>query len=125
ELTAEKLGFKQFDLIYLGDVVGHLFSPLKALDVLAGLCRKMLVVTIPYNPNLPRVPGNPHPSMLFQGYRLVQLDSRSWWVPNFTCMEHMLKRIGFAQVTSGGRFSEIVRNIGLPLHREIVCATRS
>jgi tRNA (mo5U34)-methyltransferase len=125
ELSAEKLGCSRFDLIYVGDVVGHLFSPLKALDVLAGLCAKMLVVTIPYNPNLPSVPVNPQPAMMFQGYRLVQLDNRSWWVPNFTCMEHMLKRIGFEQVTSGGRFSDFVRNIGLPLYREIVCASRS
>jgi tRNA (mo5U34)-methyltransferase len=125
DLTAEKLGCDQFDLVYVGDVLGHIFSPLKALDVVAGLCRKMLVVTIPFDPNVADPPVNPQPIMTYQGHRRALLDGRSWWTPSFTCVEHMLKRIGFAEIKSRGRFSTIARAIGVAAHREIVCASRS
>ena len=45
DLTPAFLGVDGFDLIYAGDILLHLFSPLHALDVLASLCRGTLVIS--------------------------------------------------------------------------------
>src|SRR5262249_55707897 len=83
---------EKFDLIYAGDVLLHLFSPLKALDVLSQLCRGSLVVTI----DVP-FPGITidFPLMAFMGLLSMQADRRTWWAVNAPCVEHILKRMGF------------------------------
>src|SRR5256712_6230979 len=53
DLSAKKLGVDTFDLIFVGDVLLHIFSPLKALAALAPLCRGTLVISqqVPNNEN--------------------------------------------------------------------------
>src|SRR5438132_4336146 len=45
DLSAQKLGVDAFDLIFVGDVLLHTFSPLRALASLAPLCRGTLIVS--------------------------------------------------------------------------------
>ena len=95
ELTAEKLGEEEFDLIFAGDILLHLFSPLKALDVLASLCRGTLVVS---SDMLHR--GGGTPLMRFLGQQSQKTDSRTWWKFNSSCIEAMLQRLAIRECPS-------------------------
>ena len=44
-LTPDKLGADSFDLVFVGDLLIHTMAPLKALNVLASLCRKTMVIS--------------------------------------------------------------------------------
>lgn len=110
DLTLANLGGERFDLIFAGDVLLHLFSPLQALDVLAGLCRGALVVTIDA-----AFPGPAHlPLLAFMG------DHRAWWNASVGCVEAMLKRLGFSAVSVAGRHTGVVRSHGVPYARDVI-----
>jgi SAM-dependent methyltransferase len=114
DLTLAKLGGETFDLIFAGDVLLHLFSPLKALDVLAGLCRGSLVVTIDA-----AFPGPAHlPMLAFLGDH--RDDQRAWWIASVGCVEAMLKRLGFGTVSVVGRHSGLLRPDCVPYAREVI-----
>lgn len=119
DLTLTKVGGEKFDLVYAGDILMHLFSPLKALDVLSGLSRGSLMLTleVPF-------PGNAaEPLMSFRG--LVNgKEGRTWWMPSRGFAEHALKRMGFGSVGVCGAYSGIVRNAWFPYHREVIRGTR-
>lgn len=114
DLTPAKLGREQFDLVYAGNILVHLFSPLKALDVLAGLCKKTLIATIG------SAPQRREPSMTFQ-----KSNPRAWWAPNRACMEHMLSRLGFAGVQCTGHYSGWLRRAWHVYHCDIIEANRA
>lgn len=114
DLTLAKLGGEKFDLIFAGDVLLHLFSPLQALDVLAGLCRGALVVTIDA-----AFPGPAHlPLLAFMGDH--REDQRAWWMAGVGCVEAMLKRLGFTAVSVVGRHSGVLRPDCVPYAREVI-----
>lgn len=121
DLLKTPLAREPFDFIYAGDILLHLFSPLKALDVLAQLCRGSLVVTVdvpfPYGPT-------PLPLALYLGGYSQETDSRTWWMLSPTFIEHALKRLGFATVSVVGRYSGVVRRCWVPFSREVLLATR-
>lgn len=120
DLTLAKLGGEKFDLVYAGDILMHLFSPLQALDVLSNLCRGSLMLTI----EVPFPGPTDEPLISFRG--LVNgKEGRTWWMPSRTCAEHMLKRMGFGSVGVSGRYSGIVRNAWFPYHREVIRGTRA
>lgn len=97
DLSAEKLGRESFDVVFLGDVLLHTFSPLAGLAAVAPLCRGLLVLA----QHLPTVdPGQP--LMLFTGNAR---DRRTWWHANAACLEQMLRRVGFRDVKQVGRHS--------------------
>ncbi len=120
DLTLAKVGGEKFDLVYAGDILMHLFSPLKALDVLSGLCRGSLVLTI----ETPFPGPADQPLIAFRGL-LNGTEGRTWWMPNRACAEHFLKRLGFESVGVCGRYSGIARRAWFPYWREVVCGTRS
>jgi tRNA (mo5U34)-methyltransferase len=94
DLSPEKLGRDAFDLVFLGDILLHIFSPLKALASVAPLCRSTLIIS----QELPNT-EDPQPMMQYIGGETRGGDSRSWWLPNKLCFEQMLKRLGFKTVS--------------------------
>src|SRR3989442_659955 len=89
DLSAKKLGVDTFDLIFVGDVLLHIFSPLKALAALAPLCRGTLIVSSDLANE-----GYGQPIMQYIGGEERSGDNRSWWIPNRLCLEKRLKRLG-------------------------------
>jgi tRNA (mo5U34)-methyltransferase len=119
DLTTEKLGAESFDLVFVGDVLVHTMAPLKALNVLASLCRKTMVIS----QDLPDVAGDT-PVMVYQGGDRPHSDSRSWWHANKACWTQMLKRLGFAEVGVAGRHQGVVRREWLYYDRAILVASK-
>lgn len=119
DLTLSKVGGEKFDLVYAGDILMHLFSPLRALDVLSGLCRGSLMLTI----EVPFPGPDGEPLISFRGLA-NGTEGRTWWMPSRTCAEHMLKRMGFGKVGVAGQYSGIVRQAWFPYRREVIRGTR-
>src|SRR5262249_24812093 len=120
DLTLDRLGGERFDLVYAGDVLLHLFSPLKALDVLTGLCRGSLVATI----DVP-FPGPAElPFMRFLGNASVETDRRTWWMLSSGCLSDVLARMGFSDVSVVGEYSGIARRAWFSYVREVLRATK-
>jgi tRNA (mo5U34)-methyltransferase len=120
DLSLEKLGGEKFDLVYAGDILLHLFSPLRALDVLAGLCRGSLVATI----EVPFPGAAPHPLMLFRGNASAETDRRTWWMLSSGCVHDILARLGFRSASVVGRYSGVVRRAWMTYEREVIRATK-
>ncbi len=118
DLTVAKVGGGKFDLVYAGDILMHLFSPFKALDVLGGLCRGALVVTI----EVPFPGPADQPLIAFRGL-INGEEGRTWWMPSRACVEQMLRRLGFGTVELAGRYSGIARRAWFPYWREVIRAT--
>jgi tRNA (mo5U34)-methyltransferase len=119
DLTPQKLGAEDFDLVFVGDMLVHTMAPLKALNVLATLCRKTMIIS----QDIPELAGTT-PVMVYQGGDRAQGDSRSWWLPNTACWTQMLKRLGFADVQVSGHHDGVVRREWLYYDRAILVATR-
>jgi tRNA (mo5U34)-methyltransferase len=124
DLTPEKLGVEAFDLIFVGDVLGHLFSPLQALNVLAPLCRGAMIISL----DVMRIPTNPlYPESLPTMYYLggsKEDGGRSWWIPDRACLYQMLDKVGFRSVEIAGEHTCLVRRCWLPSHRAIYHAKK-
>src|SRR5262245_60388514 len=87
DITPEKLGREQFDFVFLGDILGHLFSPLAALNAIAPLCRREMVISL----DLADLPGS---SLQYGGGGQRETDGRSWFAPNWAALQQMLLRVG-------------------------------
>lgn len=93
DLSAEKIGFNDFDLVFIGDLLQHIYSPLKALVAVAPLCKKLVISQRLYEST------DKSPVMLYVGgdKRCVRWWAQ-WWFPNKICFEKILKRVGFRNV---------------------------
>jgi len=118
-LTPERLGVDGFDLIYLGDVTPHVFSPLQVLDVAASLCKKTLIMSLDLWQSAAKEPG-----MLFTGGPNASPDNRSWWQPNRMCLDQMLRRVGFQRIEEVGRARGVVRRIWQVFDRPVIRASK-
>jgi hypothetical protein len=124
DLNAEKLGSDGFDLIFLGDVLGHLFSPLTALNTLAPLCRDQMIISLDLV-SPPHV--SLHPSMHYQGGESCIGKGMSWFQPNWEALRQMLRRVGFRHVERTGESRVLARNINDPwqwMRRDLIVAKR-
>ena len=117
DLTPEKLGNDQFDMIFLGDVIGHLFSPLAALNALAPLCRGEMIISL----DLVDLPGA---SIQYSGGAVHQPDDRSWFQPNWEGLRQMLRRVGFKSVELVGQSHVMVRREWIPMKRDLIRAVK-
>jgi SAM-dependent methyltransferase len=120
DLTPEKLGTESFDLIFLGDILGHLFSPLAALNALAPLCRGRMIISL----DLAGWPTD-GAGLIYGGGESNVDDSRSWFRPNRECLRQMLHRLGFDDVRIVGRSRVLVRRAWTYVERDIIHAVRS
>lgn len=106
DLNADNLGSESFDLVFAGSLLVHLFSPLKALSVLVPFVREKLVISQPI-PDF--MEDRNRPLMYYLGGDKRGGDGRSWWYANFSCLEQMLKRLGFVDVGVVGHDRGICR----------------
>jgi tRNA (mo5U34)-methyltransferase len=121
DLTPEKLGRDQFDFMFLGDILGHLFSPLAALNALAPLCRRQMVISL----GLARIDlRKPEPCLYYGGGESREGDGRSWMPPNWEALRQMLLRVGFRKVECVGESRVLVRRAWQWLDREMIVATK-
>ncbi|MEW5859434.1 MAG: DUF1698 domain-containing protein [Cyanobacteriota bacterium] len=119
DLSPQKLEIEAFDLVFLGDILLHTFSPLKALVSVAPLCKGTLVISQIMSNN-----EDSRPVMEYVGGETRGGDSRSWWLPNRLCFEQMLKRVGFKDVSIAVHKTKVPRpGIGY-LNRAIIQATK-
>jgi tRNA (mo5U34)-methyltransferase len=117
DLTPEKLGRDRFDFVFLGDVLGHLFSPLAALNALAPLCSRELVISID-------LLETPHAVLGYGGGEERQTDGRSWFRPNWEALRQMLRRVGFKKVERVGQSHVVVRRAWQRMKRDLIRAEK-
>lgn len=106
DLSAQKVGVDGFDLIFCSDVLLHTFAPLKALAALAPLCRGALVIS----QRLADEDNDQPPVMLYTGGETRTADSMTWWLPNWSCLQQMLKRLGFKHVSIVGHLTDVIKS---------------
>jgi tRNA (mo5U34)-methyltransferase len=117
DLTPAKLGREKFDLIFLGDILGHLFSPLAALNAIAPLCGKELIISL----DLVNTPGV---TMWYGGGEERNQIGRSWFQPNWETLRQMLRRVGFEKIELCGVSRVMLRRTGWYwMDRHLVRAT--
>jgi len=120
-LASGELKNQKFDLVFLGDILLHLFSPLHALNVVTQLCRHHLIIF----QELTGFSDESQPLMLYAGGRSRQNDSRTWWYPNRACIEQMLERLGFQNVYLGARIDTTHRPSGGICPHSVIHARRA
>ncbi|NIO20215.1 MAG: hypothetical protein GTN76_05590 [Candidatus Aenigmarchaeota archaeon] len=120
DLTPEKLEVDVFDIVFIGDVLLHLFSPLRALVSVAPLCQGTLVVS----QEVPEI-RDLRPTMLYVAGEKRTEDTRTWWLPNIPCFEQMFKVLGFNDVKVVGYHEGIHRPSGRVYKRAIIHATKN
>jgi SAM-dependent methyltransferase len=108
-----------FDLVFLGDILLHLFSPFTALDVIAPLCKSKLIISTDLFES-----QSDNALMQFLGTMGKGKNPRTWWNFNKKCIEKMLVRVGFKQVILAGEYSGIMRRTWSPYHRYVFHATK-
>ena len=119
DLTPEKLGGGDFDLVFIGDVLLHTLHPLQALAAVVPLCAGTLVLS-QFVPET----ADERPAMLYVGGADPAVDEISWWWPNQACLEELLGKFGFREVKAAGRHSGILRPSGFVYERTILHAGR-
>jgi len=113
------LGSRQFDLVFLGDLLLHTMHPLSALAAVAPLCRGRLVIA----QHLPAGLGS-RPAALYAGGDTVSWDHSTWWYPNFACFEQILKKFGFRDIKVVGHSTGVTRPGGNYYDRVVLHAVR-
>lgn len=119
EVSREKLGRGDFDLVFIGDVLVHTINPLQALAAVAALCQGTLVVS----QVLAETPES-RPMMLYVGGDQPGKDEVTWWWPNQQCFEQMLRKLGFREATMVGYHTGRVRPGGGAYKRAVIHARR-
>jgi 2-polyprenyl-3-methyl-5-hydroxy-6-metoxy-1,4-benzoquinol methylase len=119
DLFPGKLGVQAFDLIFAGDVLCHIFSPLQALDRLASLCRGTLVLT----QEIINADAETRPLLHYVGGEEKEC-TRGWWRPNLACLVDMLRKVGFQKVAMIGSHRGIVRREWIEYERAIIQASK-
>jgi SAM-dependent methyltransferase len=108
-----------FDIIFLGDILLHLFSPFRALNVIAPFCKSKLIVATDIFGTHAELP-----LMEFMGIKSKGKDAGTWWMFNDKCIEEMLLRVGFREVNIMGEYSGIMRRTWLKYRRYVFHATK-
>lgn len=115
DLRPEIFDGQKFDIVFLGDILLHLFAPLTALNVVAPLCKHQLIVASDV------IPGLEVPLLQFVA---AGRDARTWWSFNRASLEQMLLRVGFRNVVDAGRYSGVMRRQWARYSRLVMHATR-
>jgi tRNA (mo5U34)-methyltransferase len=91
DLSPERLG--TFDLVLFLGVLYHLRHPLLALERVASVTRKTLVLETVVD-----MMGYGRPAVAFYPERELNNDPTNWWGPNVPAVHGMLRSVGFTQV---------------------------
>jgi len=118
DLTPARLGVDCFDLVFVGDLLGHLFSPLHALNALAPMSRRMVLCV----DNLPTL--GEAPLLLYAGGESAPNDGRTWFLAGWVALKQMLKRLGFTDVRIVGSPRVLLRRVWKYMDRVVIHATR-
>jgi tRNA (mo5U34)-methyltransferase len=98
DISRETVGM--FDVVFFLGVLYHLKDPLGALERVAGVTKKLLIVETAVD--LMRVR---RPAMAFYPRKELNGDPTNWFGPNVACVEAMLRACGFRQVRCVSRHS--------------------
>lgn len=121
DLSPQKLGGLSFDMIFLGDILLHTFSPWEALAAVAPLVKAGGLLVL--SQIMPEELGS-RPAMLYVGGDDPDGDDISWWWPNQPCFEQLLKKMGFRTVADVGRSKGVLRSTAYPFERTILHARK-
>jgi tRNA (mo5U34)-methyltransferase len=113
------LAGRQFDLVFLGDLLVHVFDPLTALAAVAPLCRGTLAIC----QHLPEEFGD-WPAISWVGGDRLDHDGLTWAWPNRGCFDQVLRKLGFREVVEVGRSRGVLRPSGHPFDRPVLNARR-
>ena len=91
DLSPERVG--QFDVVFFLGVLYHLRHPLLALERIASVTRKLLILETVVD-----MVGIGRPAMAFYPGRELNNDPTNWWAPNLPALHGMLRDVGFADV---------------------------
>jgi tRNA (mo5U34)-methyltransferase len=91
ELSPERLG--TFDVVLFLGVLYHLRHPFLALERIAPLVGRRLIVETVID-----MVGFGRPAMAFYPGRELNNDPTNWWAPNAAAMRGMLENVGFERV---------------------------
>jgi tRNA (mo5U34)-methyltransferase len=91
DLSPERVG--TFDVVFFLGVLYHLPHPLLALERVASVTRKTLVLETVVD-----MVGLDRPAAAFYPGRELNGDPTNWWGPNVPAVEGMLKTVGFDHV---------------------------
>jgi tRNA (mo5U34)-methyltransferase len=91
ELSPERLG--TFDVVLFLGVLYHLRHPFLALERIAPLVGRRLIVETVID-----MVGFGRPAMAFYPGREMNNDPTNWWAPNAAAMRGMLENVGFERV---------------------------
>jgi SAM-dependent methyltransferase len=108
-----------FDWVLAGDILVHTLYPMKALAALASVCRGTLAI-------VERIPGTSAdvPMMMYTGGTDPEEDDVNWWLPNRSCLEQLLRKLGFREVREMGRQTAVVQSSGFAVERTVLHAIR-
>lgn len=118
DLSKETLGRADFDLVFLGDVLVHTIDPLQALAAVAPLCRGILIIAQDTGDGRER-----EATMRYIGGDKAE-DNVCWWLPNTLCLEQVLRKLGFKDVSVVGKNIGVLRPAGVSFDRTIIHATK-
>jgi tRNA (mo5U34)-methyltransferase len=91
DLTPERVGM--FDVVLFLGVLYHLKHPLLALERVAALTRRLLIVETVVD-----LVGIRRPAVAFYPGTELNADPTNWWAPNVPAMEGLLRTAGFPTV---------------------------
>jgi tRNA (mo5U34)-methyltransferase len=97
DATPQRLG-GTFDLVFCGSVLMHLRDPMLALERMAGLCSRQLVLAEEYSRRLELLPRAL--AAEFRG----ESPWMTWWIPTSRTWLSMVRCAGFEDVRRHGRF---------------------
>jgi len=120
DVSPEALGCGDgYDWVLAGDILVHTLYPMKALAALASVCRGTLAI-------VEKIPGTPAdvPAMLYTGGAVPAEDDVNWWQPNRSCLEQLLRKLGFREVREMGRHTAVVQSSGYAVERTVLHASR-
>ncbi|HET7218523.1 MAG TPA: DUF1698 domain-containing protein [Vicinamibacterales bacterium] len=91
ELSPERVG--TFDVVLFLGVLYHLRHPLLALERIAAVTRKLLILETVVD-----MVGFSRPAAAFYPARELNNDPTNWWGPNLPALHAMLRDVGFDEV---------------------------
>jgi tRNA (mo5U34)-methyltransferase len=93
DLRPQDLG--QFDVVFCGSMLMHLFGPQLALQRIASVCRNALILTTETHINM-----DGESTMTYTGHQIPYVH----FVPSPTCLANMLRACGYEQIVRGPTF---------------------